>query len=38
MLVYVLCVAAAPAQTGDLQDLQRKLLEFEESTQKTIQT
>lgn len=30
-------VAVARAQTPDLQDLQKKLLEFEESTQKTIQ-
>ena len=33
----ILCVGTVFAQTPSLQDLQNKLLEFEESTQKTIQ-
>ena len=35
--VCFLGVALAPAQTPTLEDLQNKLLQFEESTQKTIQ-
>jgi hypothetical protein len=35
-LAWMLGVAAASAQTPTLQDLQNKLLQFEESSQKTI--
>jgi hypothetical protein len=35
--IFTLSAAAALAQTPSVQDLQKKLLEFEESTQKTIQ-
>ncbi len=36
-LAWTIGVAVARAQSSDLQDLQKKLVEFEESTQKTIQ-
>ncbi len=36
-LTWTLAIAAAQAQTPDLQELQKKLLEFEQSTQKQIQ-
>jgi hypothetical protein len=35
-LAYIFTVAAARAQTLTLQDLQSKLLQFEEDSQKTI--
>jgi hypothetical protein len=35
-LAYMVGVATAPAQSPNLQDLQNKLLQFEESSQKTI--
>jgi hypothetical protein len=37
VLAWTIAVAAASAQTPDIQELQKKLLEFEQSTQKTIQ-
>jgi len=37
VLAWTIGVAVARAQSSDLQELQKKLVEFEESTQKTIQ-
>src|SRR5260370_41876680 len=36
-LVLTISLATAAAQTPEVQELQKKLVEFEESTQKTIQ-